>query len=183
MTTDSTAESGAAPPRTFWRPSDFTAEGRARGLTLKGCDWVLAPHRPVRPGKGELPDPARKLITDADAAGLEYWGPAPGPYSWGVRGRVYHAYWAGTRKGERQSQHACGRLREYLDGELQRLTKAAFWQLSGFERLDGYREREIDRLRLALVNPVWQCSADGPTVIHAPVDTNAVEQIQLEIGA
>jgi len=180
-TEDTTAETGGA-PRRLWKLSDFTAEGRARGLTLKGHDWVLAPHKKVRAGKGELSKPAQALITDADAVGMTHWGDAGATgYSWGLRGREYHAYWSGTRAGQRQSQHACSRLRQLLAAEIVRLTGRALYWYADVDP-ESYRGRELARLRLALANPVWQCEQDGPVVEHAPVDPSAVALFAIGAG-
>lgn len=152
-------------------------EARARGLTRKGRDLVLAPYPPVRYNPDSFPlAPTAGLLADADAVGLTFWGEAPGTgFRWATDDRQrFHAVHSGTRKGQRQSQHACLRMRQALSAETVRLTSTAYWALSGFERDDAWRQREILRLQLALANSLWACETDGPIVEHAADATAAV---------
>ena len=164
---------------------NLDAEARARGLTRKGRDLLLLPYKPVRFTAGGPTKPTQTAIADAAECGFTYWADAPGTgFAWATDDRQwYHAIHAATRGGARRSRHACALMRERLAAEIERLAAAAFWQLSGWERLDGYREREIDRLQLALHTPAWRCDLDGPIVEHAGCSAVGVDSIyQLDLN-
>lgn len=163
---------------------NLDAEARSRGLTRKGRDWILTPYKPVRPTAGGLPKPLQAAITGAAECGMTYWGPALGTgMHWAISDRrEFHAIKSGTRGGATYSQHACGLLMHEIGKRANRIRHAACFGAPGFtEDVELHRQRELTRLQLAINNPVWQCTEDGPVITHAPISTAAMAAIQLEL--
>jgi hypothetical protein len=132
----------------------------------------------------QLTQVTQKALTDAAECGFIHWGPAGiTGFAWVTDHRGhFHAIHATTRGGARQSQHACGLLREAIEQKAAKLYGKVLWSFANSD-VEAWRSRERLRLQMIVCDPTWQCDVDGAVVVHPAISTAAVEQIHIEVGA